>query len=105
MVLPLVFVFGAGSVAALLLADAEARAPYWVWIAAFLDTAMVFYEMSIGLRPGFAWVRLDLLLTLPLFSVLNGGLSRRAWQAGRWEVGAVLLVAAVGGPVAMYLSV
>lgn len=80
-------IFGAGAIAAMALAGAADRK--WVWGGAFFNALLAFHELSFALLPAAEWIRIDLLLTLPLFT---GGDLLLAWYGfrdypGWWVVG------------------
>lgn len=100
MIPALAAIFGAGAVCSLALARAANR--WWAWVAAFLNVLLAFHEVSFALRPVAEWIRIDLLLTMPLFTCGNFVLGWVSFlQApGWWTVG--LALAALAAPVWFY---
>ena len=97
MIPALAAIFGAGAVSSLALARAAGRP--WAWVAAFVNVLLAFHEVSFGLRPTAEWIRIDLLVTMPLFTCGNfvlAGVSFRTWP-GWWTAG--LGLAALAAPV------
>jgi hypothetical protein len=96
MVPALMAIFGIGAAAALTLARIQDRP--WLWGMAFVNLLIAFYEISFVLQPAAEWIRTDLLLSVPLFTLGNLFL---AWYGQRqcpgWWV-AVLAVAALAAP-------
>ncbi|MBI2688968.1 MAG: hypothetical protein HYX27_21920 [Acidobacteria bacterium] len=90
-------IFGAGAACSVAFARAADRK--WAWIAAFLNLLLAFHELSFALQPTAEWIRIDLLLTLPLFTAGNlllAWLSFRGY-AGWWVAG--LTLSALAAPV------
>ena len=97
MIPALATIFGAGAVCSLTLARMAGRP--WAWVAAFVNVLLAFHEVSFALRPVAEWIRIDLLATMPLFTLGNfvlAGVSFR-WWPGWWTGG--LALAAVAVPV------
>ena len=82
---------------------AAVAARRWVWVAAFLETLLVFYELSFALGPTREWIRLDLLVTMPAFSLGNLILALYAARRASGYAGLALAGSAVAVPVWFFL--
>jgi hypothetical protein len=102
MILPLVAVFGVGAIASLVVAQSAGKA--WVWVVAFLNTLIAFNETSYVLRPAQEWVRLDLVLIVPVFALINLALARRAFVDEHVMTALVLTCTVAGGPLAIHFA-
>lgn len=102
MILPLVAVFGVGAIASLVVAQSAGKV--WIWVVAFLNTLIAFNEMSYVLRPAQEWVRLDLLLIVPVFALINLALARRALVDEHVVTAMVLAFSVAGGPIAIHFA-
>ena len=94
MIPALAAIFGVGAVCSL--AFARAANSRWAWVGAFVNVLVAFHEASFWLQPTAEWIRIDLLVTLPLFTFGNFVLSAasfRTWP-GWWTVGLGLAAAA-----------
>jgi hypothetical protein len=101
MIPALAAIFGAGAVCSLALA--RAANSRWAWVAAFVNVLLAFHEASFWLQPTAEWIRIDLLVTLPLFTCGNfvlAAVSFRTWP-GWWTAG--LGMSAVAVPVWFFL--
>ena len=78
----MIVIFGVGASAAVGLARAAER--NWVWAVAFLEVFPAFHEASFAMQATAEWIRIDLLLTLPLFTCGNLPL---AWYGFRERPG------------------
>jgi hypothetical protein len=94
----LVWVFGVGTAGAIVLAlSVESR---WVWIATFVELVILLHEMSFLLLPGTAWVRVDLILILPLFTLVTAWLAYLGYRKSRGlAVPIILALTALAAPV------
>lgn len=86
-IIPLIIIFGIASGSAVGLARAAERG--WLWVVAFVELLLAFHEASFAVRETAEWIRIDLLLTLPLFT---GGNLSLAWygfreRPGWWVLG------------------
>ena len=97
MILPLIIVFGLGAIAAVYLARRAGQ--WWVWVAAFLMTVIALQEFSFAFRRVAEWIRIDLLLTIPVFGVCCLGLGVYAYRRGERAVGWALAGSLLGIPV------
>ncbi len=102
MILPLVAVFGVGAAASLMVAQSAGK--LWIWVVAFLNTLIAFNEMSYIFQPKQEWVRLDLLLTIPVFALINLALARRAFVDEHVGTALLLTFTIAGGPLAIYFA-
>lgn len=75
-----IFTLGAIGVFAL----AAVAGKRWIWAACAFEVLLVFYELSFALGPVREWIRLDLLLSMPLFCVGNLALSLYAFSRARF---------------------
>lgn len=94
-------IFGVGATGVFALAVVAARR--WLWVAAFLETLLVFYELSFALGPTREWIRLDLLITMPAFSIANLLLALYAARRAGVYAGFALAGSAVAVPVWFFL--
>jgi hypothetical protein len=97
MVLPLILVFGAGAAASVALA--RHAGGLWLWVAAFLNLLIAFHELSFAFRPAAEWIRIDLLLSIPLFSLATLLLAVFAFRRRNVVTGAVLSLSVAAVPV------
>jgi hypothetical protein len=102
MILPLVAVFGVGAAASLMVAQSAGKV--WIWVVAFLNTLIAFNEASYIFQPKQEWVRMDLLLIIPVFALINLALARRAFVDEHVGTAMVLALAVAGGPVAIHFA-
>jgi len=94
MILPLIVVFGIGATAGLYLA--QRAGPWWVWVAAFLQTLIALHEVSFAFRRVAEWIRIDLLLTIPIVAVCCLGLGVYSFRRGE-RLAAMALVGSLLG--------
>ena len=69
MIPELIAIFGVGAAGAALLSWQIER--LWLRFVAFAEIAVALHELSFALRATREWIRLDLMLTLPLFVAGN----------------------------------
>jgi len=100
-ILPLIAIFGTGAAASVVLARVAGRP--WMWAAAFLNLLIAFHEATFAFLPAAEWIRIDLLLTMPVFTVGNLLLAALAARAvGGWWSG-ILAASAAAVPVWFFL--
>lgn len=102
MVLPLIVVFCTGAALSVVLAQWAGRP--WVWVLTFVNVLIAFHELSFALRPTAEWIRIDLLLTIPLFSLGTLLLAGWAFRAERRLIAAAMAMSVAGGPLFFVLS-
>lgn len=75
-----------------------------LWVIAFIEWVIAFHELSFAFRGTREWIRVDLLLSLPAFTLGNLLLAWWAWRkcAGWWVYG--LAGSAVAGPLWLALG-
>ena len=88
MILPLIVIFGIGATASLVAARAFGR--FWAWIAAFVNLLIFFNELSFAFRRTAEWVRIDLLLTIPIFALTILALGVFAFRTGEKSLSGIL---------------
>ena len=88
MILPLIAVFCIGAAASVFLAQSEER--FSIWAAAFVNLLIALNELSFAFRPVAEWIRVDLLLFIPLFALVSWALAIYAWQSEYRPLAAVL---------------
>lgn len=97
----LLVIFAVGATGVFVLATAAGRR--WLWCAALLETALLFHELSFALGPTREWIRLDLLVTMPAFSIANLLLALYAGRRAGAYAGLALAGSAVALPIWFFL--
>ena len=74
---------------------ARAAGRNWVRAVAFLEVILAFHKASFAMQATAEWIRIDLLLTLPLFTCSNMALAwygfrERPWWWVLWLAGSAL---------------
>lgn len=96
MILPLIIIFGIGAAASVVAARAFGR--LWAWVAAFLNLVIAFNELSFAFRRTAEWIRIDLLLTIPLFALSILVLGVFAYRSGERTLSGILTATVFGIP-------
>jgi len=97
----LLAIFAVGTTGVFALAIVAGRR--WIWCAAVLETALLCYELSFALGPTREWIRLDLLVTMPAFSIANLLLALYAGRRAGAYAGLALAGSAIALPIWFFL--
>lgn len=69
-----------------------------MWVGLFLNLLIAGNEISFVFRPIAEWIRIDLLLTLPVFAIVNFAFCAAAYRAGLQAISAVLALSVLAIP-------